>query len=170
MILIKESMSSTPLLQINLHQTHRRLTRPRQVVQDVVRNASHHLTPAEIYARARVKDPHIGLATVYRSLDLLVELGHLQRIHLKEGCHSYAPSEKTHGHHRVCSSCGRIEEFAGCDLEPLIKSLRRKTGYAIDVHMFEVMGRCPRCQSKGHAPNRTGENRKVERNKRTSAS
>jgi Fur family transcriptional regulator, ferric uptake regulator len=156
-------MAATPLLQVNLHQTHRRLTHPRQIVLQVVQKASHHLTPAEIYERARSKDPHIGLATVYRSLDLLVQLGYVQRIHFEQGCHSYAPTERTHGHHLVCSSCGRTEEFDGCDLEPLIQTLRAKTGYAIDVHMFEVMGRCPSCQSKGEKKN-------LGRNKKTSAS
>jgi Fe2+ or Zn2+ uptake regulation protein len=75
-------------------------------------------------------------------------LGYIQRVHLEQGCHSYAPVEHTHGHHLVCSSCGRTEEFADCDLDPLIQSLRMKTGYAINVHMLELMGQCPTCQGR----------------------
>ena len=154
MILSKENMASAPAFQTGLHQNHRRLTRPRQIVLEAINNASRHLTPAEIYERARAKYPRLGLATVYRSLDLLVELGYIQRIHLEQGCHSYAPIEQQHGHHLVCSRCGRTEEFADCDLEPLIQVLRAKTGYAIDVHMLELMGQCPSCQSKARAKKR----------------
>ena len=135
-------------LETGLRQSRRRLTRPRQVVLDVVKNAGQHLTPAEIFERARQRYPRLGLATVYRSLDLLVELGYIQRIHLEQGCHSYAPSERTHGHLLICSDCGRTEEFTDCDLEPLIQALRAQTGYVIDLHMLELMGRCPHCQVK----------------------
>lgn len=141
-------MTSAPAFQTGLHQFHRRLTRPRQMVLEVINRASKHLTPAEIYDRARVKYPRLGLATVYRSLDLLVEMGYVQRIHLDQGCHSYAPREHQHAHHLVCSGCGCTEEFADCDLDPLIKTLRAKTGYAIDVHVLELMGQCPSCQTK----------------------
>jgi Fur family ferric uptake transcriptional regulator len=161
-------MLLTPAFQTGLHQTHRRLTRPRQMVLEVINHASRHLTPAEIHDRAKVKYPHLGLATVYRSLDLLVELGYIQRIHLEEGCHSYAPIEQAHGHHLVCSTCGRTEEFAECDLEPLIKTLRAKTGYAIEVHMLELMGLCPSCQRKAHRTKAAV--KRLDRNKRTSTS
>lgn len=143
-------MASNPTIGVRagLRQNNRKLTRPRQVVLDIVTQANQHLTPAEVYRKAKSKYPHLGLTTVYRTLDLLVELGYIQRIHLDEGCHSYASIARPHGHHLVCSSCGRAVEFANCDLEPLIKTLRTKTGYAIDVHVLELMGRCPSCQSK----------------------
>lgn len=146
-------MPSQPSIgvQTSLRQNNHKLTRPRQVVLDIVTQADRHLTPAEVYRKAKSKYPHLGLTTVYRTLDLLVELGYIQRIHLDEGCHSYASSARPHGHHLVCSSCGRAEEFADCDLEPLMKSLRTKTGYEIDVHMLELMGRCPSCQSKARS-------------------
>ncbi len=141
-------MSVAPTFQTGLRQHHRRLTRPRQIVLEAINQATRHLTAAEIYERAKAKYPRLGLATVYRSLDLLVQLGYIQRIHLDQGCHSYASIEHRHGHHLVCPSCGRTEEFADCDLEWLIQTLRAKTGYAIDVHMLELMGQCPSCQTK----------------------
>ena len=137
-----------------LRQNKRKLTRPRQVVLDILAQANQHLTPAEIYRKARSRYPHLGLTTVYRTLDLLVELGYIQRIHLDEGCHSYSLRAKPHGHHLVCSSCGRAEEFADCDLGPLMKTLHAKTGYAIQVHMLELMGMCPACQDKAQAKKR----------------
>ncbi len=138
-------------VQAGLRQNNHKLTRPRQVVLDIVAQANQHLTPAEIYHKAKLKYPHLGLTTVYRTLDLLVELGYVQRIHLDAGCHSYAPMAQQHAHHLICSSCGRAEEFDDCDLGALIKTLRAKTGYEIDVHVLELMGRCPACQSKARS-------------------
>ncbi len=135
-------------IQANLRQNRHKLTRPRQVILDVIAQAQRHLTPAEIYRKAKARYPQIGLATVYRTLDLLVELGYLQRIHLAAGCHSYASTAREHGHQLVCARCGRAEEFADCDLQPLMHMLESKTGYAIDVHMLELVGLCPQC--RGH--------------------
>jgi Fur family transcriptional regulator, ferric uptake regulator len=131
-----------------LRENHHKLTRSRQAVLDILTQANRHLTPAELYRKAKTKYPHLGLTTVYRTLDLLAELGYVQRIHLTDGCHSYAPTAQAHGHHLVCSVCGRAEEFSECDLESLMKSLQAKTGFEINVHVLELMGRCPSCRSK----------------------
>ncbi|MGB8644941.1 MAG: Fur family transcriptional regulator [Anaerolineae bacterium] len=140
---------SSLVLSEGLRENKYKLTRPRRAILDIVAQADHHLTPAEVYERAKDRYPHLGLTTVYRTLDLLVELGYIRRIHLDAGCHSYAPAAQSHGHQLVCSNCGRIEEFADCDLDLLIKTLQTRTGYKINVHMLELMGRCPACQGQG---------------------
>ncbi len=151
-------------LREGLRENKYKLTRPRRAVLDIIAQADHHLTPAEVYARAKSKYPHLGLTTVYRTLDLLVELGYIQRVHLDEGCHSYAPAAQSHGHQLICSTCGRTEEFADCDLDPLIQTLQSKTGYRIDVHVLELVGYCPACQSASrvHKPHR-GKRKKGQR-------
>jgi Fur family transcriptional regulator, ferric uptake regulator len=131
-----------------LRENKRKLTRPRRAILAIIASADHHLTPAEIHHQARKKYPHLGLVTVYRTLDLLIELGYVQRVHFAAGCHSYAATAQGHAHHLVCSSCGKAQEFADCDLEPLIAHLQLKTGYEINVHMLELMGRCPDCSAK----------------------
>ena len=131
-----------------LRENHRKLTRARQAVLDILAQANQHLTPTEIYRKAKAKYPHLGLTTVYRTLDLLVELRYIQRVHLTEGCHSYAPTAQAHCHHLVCSVCGRAEEFDNCALEPLIESLQAETGFEINVHVLELLGRCPSCRTK----------------------
>ena len=88
------------------------------------------------------------MTAVYRTLDLLAALGAIRRIHLPQGCHSYACTPRVHAHHLVCAACGRAEEFADCDLDTMIDSLRTRTGYLIDVHMLELMGLCPSCQAR----------------------
>ncbi len=156
------STDSSQALREGLRENKYKLTRPRQTVLDIVAQADHHLTPAEVYQRAKARYPQLGLTTVYRTLDLLVELGYIRRIHLDEGCHSYAPAAQPHGHQLICSNCGRTEEFADCDLEPLIASLQSKTGYQISVHMLELMGRCPDCQAPKRSHNPRGRRGAVE--------
>ena len=89
---------------------------------------------------ARKKYPHLGLVTVYRTLDLLTEFGYVQRVHFNDGCHSYIAAGQGHAHQLVCSNCGKAQEFEDCDLGPLIASLQRKTGYEINLHVLELMG------------------------------
>ncbi len=131
-----------------LRQICRKLTRQRRAVLDIIVQAQHHLTPAELYRKAKRRYPKLGLTTVYRTLDLLVELGYVQRIHLEKGCHSYAAIAQPNSHHLICSRCGRVEEFPCGEIEPLIQALQAKTGFTIDVHMLELMGRCPLCQKR----------------------
>ena len=138
-----------------LREHRRKLTRPRQAILDIIASADHHLTPAEIHKRAQKKYPHLGLVTVYRTLDLLTELGYVQRVHFADGCHSYAASAQGHAHHLVCSVCGKAQEFEECDLAPLIADLERKTGYAIDLHVLELMGKCPDCSARTDARRKT---------------
>ncbi len=138
----------------DLREHHRKLTRARQAVLEILTQANRHLTPAAVYRKAKIKYPHLGLTTVYRTLDLLVELGYIRRIHFADGCHSYAATAQAHGHHLVCSVCGRAEEFGNCDLEALMKSLQAKTGFEISVHVLELMGLCPECRAKSRAPKR----------------
>jgi Fur family ferric uptake transcriptional regulator len=144
-------MSTANPFQTGLREHRRKLTRGRQAILDIITQANRHLTPTEIYRKAKAKYPHLGLTTVYRTLDLLVELGYVQRVHLEESCHSYLIATRAHGHHLVCSSCGRAEEFAECDVDALVRALEARTGYAIDVHMLELMGKCPNCQTKTRA-------------------
>ena len=131
-----------------LREHRRKLTRPRKAVLDIIAYADHPLTPAEIHKRARKKYPHLGLVTVYRTLDLMTELGYVQRVHFTDGCHSYTASVQGHAHHLVCSLCGKAQEFENCNLEPLIENLQRKTGYEINLHVLELMGKCPECAAR----------------------
>lgn len=137
---------SARAFEIGLRRGHRKLTRPRQAVLDVIAEAQEHLTPGEVYRRAKERYPRLGLTTVYRTLDLLVDLGFVQRVHAEAGCHSYAAALRQHSHHLLCSCCGRTEEFACGSLDPLVEALQARTGYHIQGHILEMIGLCPRCR------------------------
>lgn len=141
-------MSNREALANNLRHNQRKLTRPRRAVLEVIAEAQQHLTPAEVYREAKARYPRLGLTTVYRTLDLLVEMGCVRRIHRDDGCRSYACHGACHSHHLVCSGCGRAVEFADCNLGELVKALQLRTGFVIENHILEMIGLCPNCQEQ----------------------
>jgi Fe2+ or Zn2+ uptake regulation protein len=123
-----------------------RVTRARRVILDILAGAAEHLKAAEVHRRARQVDPQIGLASVYRTLELLARLGLVQHIHMNHRHRHYAPVRRDHGHHLICNGCGRVVEFADCDVEGLVRRLARRTKFRIEGHSVELFGRCPDCQ------------------------
>ena len=99
--------------------------------------AEQHQTLEEIRARC----PEVGLVTVYRTLDLLCEIGAVRRLDLGDGPR-YELAENHH-HHLVCESCGAVSEFEECPLD-----LRRLQDVDFEVasHSLEIYGRCVVCR------------------------
>ena len=124
-----------------------KLTPQRRAVLSAIAANHDHLTPGEIYERAREEHAGIGLVTIYRTLDVLTELGLICEVHSGGNCRSYLmrrPQE--HHHHLICSGCGAVVDFTGCDLGELERSLAAKTGFEIESHLLEFLGRCRDCQ------------------------
>ena len=129
-----------------LSQAGYRITQPRLAVIRALLEDDGHLSPAEIRERACAHHPQVGLVTVYRTLDLLAEMGFVRRIHAEDGCHGYAAASHGHRHHLVCRRCGATVEFEGCDLSPFLDRVSQETGYAIEDHLLELVGICSPCQ------------------------
>lgn len=130
-----------------LRQRGYRLTPQRRAILEVIADTDEHLTPAVIYERVRGVHRGIGLVTVYRTLDILSELGLICEFRTEDGGRSYLltrPSE--HHHHLICSNCGKVVNFTGCQLGELESRLARETGFQIDRHLLEFTGCCPVCQ------------------------
>ena len=92
----------------------------------------------------------IGRATVFRTLDLLVSLDVLSRIHgVDHGtrCIRYTACAPSHHHHLVCRSCGRVEEIRASGLEQRIEALARARGFEPLGHGLEVQGLCATCRA-----------------------
>ncbi|HUG47879.1 MAG TPA: transcriptional repressor, partial [Candidatus Limnocylindria bacterium] len=88
----------------------------------------------------------LGRATIFRSLELFVELGVLERLDLPSGEHAYVRCEPVHHHHVVCSRCGRTTEVEDCGMQDVVREVTRRTGYRIDSHRLEMYGMCTACQ------------------------
>jgi Fur family ferric uptake transcriptional regulator len=124
-----------------------KLTPQRHAVLKVIAASHDHLTPEAIYEKAHLKNPDIGLVTIYRTLDLLGELNLVCRVHAPDGCRSYMMRRPTdHHHHLICSGCGRVVDFTGCALADLEQRLSQETSFDINGHLLEFYGLCPDCR------------------------
>ncbi|MFH1640022.1 MAG: Fur family transcriptional regulator [Chloroflexota bacterium] len=135
-----------------LKQQGYRLTPQRRQLIKIITESHEHLTPAALYQKVCQKSPGLSLVTIYRTLEILTELGFICEVHAGGEHRSYLvrrPAE--HHHHLVCTDCGAVLDFIGCDLAVLEERLSRKTGFKIDSHLLEFMGRCRSCQKKTSA-------------------
>ena len=142
-------MSEHPWL-IQLNEQGYRLTDALRAVVEIMAHSTHAITPIEIYDEARGTHPALGLVTVYRTLEALEEQGLIQRVHQPEGCQAFITAPAGHQHLLLCQQCGEAAIFEGDDLETLIQSIARKTGYQITEHWLQLFGLCPNCK-KGQA-------------------
>lgn len=130
-----------------LRQAGYRITRSRKAIIRTLAEAEGWLRPEEIQLRGQAFCPSLGLVTVYRTLNLLAKHGYVTRIHLEDGCHGYARSQLSNGHHLVCRGCQQVVEFPGLqDLQQLIDQVAQSTGFLIEEHMLALLGLCPCCQ------------------------
>ena len=123
-----------------------KLTPQRQAVLDVIAGSRGHLTSAAVHQKVQQKFPGIGLVTVYRTLDILSELGVICKVGRTGNSLSYALASPGHHHHLVCSNCGVVTDFSDCRLDRLQQRLTRKTGYEIEGHTLQFRGLCRQCQ------------------------
>jgi Fur family ferric uptake transcriptional regulator len=123
-----------------------RLTPQRQLVLEAV-NSLGHATPDEVCARVRETAGGVNISTVYRTLELLEELGLITHTHLGHGSPTYHSADEADHLHLVCRDCGAVEEADISLSEPLSKRLADAHGFDVDVSHFAIFGRCRRCSS-----------------------
>ena len=105
------------------------------------------LTAQEIFDGLRASGRRVGIASVYRVLELLTAEGFVQRIDLGAGTSRYEPIRPggDHHHHLVCDSCGKVEAFEDPGLEQAIHRLEDTSGYAVAGHDVVLHGACADC-------------------------
>lgn len=128
-----------------------RFTRQRRAVLDVVLAAPSPMSPVQVFDAARERCPELGLTTVYRTLEVLSDVGALRRVHGPDHCESFVPAGHTHGHSVICSACGLVSEFTQCDVQTVIAAATRETGYTITGHFLQLAGLCPTCAAAAAA-------------------
>jgi Fur family ferric uptake transcriptional regulator len=124
-----------------------RLTEPRRSLATLIADQAGHFTAAELVDAARERHLDVGRATVFRTLEVLEDLGAVERLDLPSGEHAYVGCEPAHHHHVVCSGCGRTDEIDDAGLRAVVADVARRTGYRVDDHRLELFGLCPTCQS-----------------------
>ena len=139
---------SCPTLIAELRARGFRLTPQREMVVKAVAHAGRHVTAEEIFEQVRAHTQAINLATVYRTLDLLVALGMASRADLGDGRVTYAPLDHGPHCHLVCRMCGKEIE-ATCDLlASLWEQFRARYGFSADLRHLALSGLCADCQSQ----------------------
>ncbi len=142
-----------------LREKGMKITRQRLVVLEVLaRSSAEHLTAEEIYERVKVEDPDIGLATVYRTVQLLLELELIDRINLDDGYVRYEigdmQKEKHHRHHHlICLKCGGVTAFQDDMLEALETGVKSALGFQVTDHEVKLYGFCKDCLEKERKEN-----------------
>lgn len=131
-------------LQSELRARGYRLTTQRQLVLDAVRQLGH-ATPEEIAASVHSRSAAVNVSTVYRTLDVLEEIGLVTHTHLGHGAPTYHPADESDHVHLVCTECGAVESVAADTLKGLVGSLRAQTGFEVDVAHVAMHGRCANC-------------------------
>jgi Fur family transcriptional regulator, ferric uptake regulator len=125
-----------------------RLTAPRRAVASLIAEHGGHFTALDLETAARDRRIDISRATLFRALDLLTELGVVERLDLPSGEHAYVPCAPAHHHHVICSRCGRTTEVADSGVAEAVAEIARRSGYRIDSHRLELFGLCRHCQAK----------------------
>lgn len=125
-----------------------RLTAPRRALAGAIATRRGHFTAEELFDESRQRRLGATRATVFRTLDVLAELGVVERLDLPTGEHAFVACEAEHHHHVVCSSCGRSTWVANPGLERAAAAIGRQTGYRIGAHRVELFGLCPDCQAR----------------------
>ena len=127
----------------------RRVTNQRALLLELIRQGEGHLDADELYRRAREKQPRLSLSTVYRTLQLLKQLGLVEELHFDEDHHHYEAKPSAEHHHLVCLGCGKVVEFQ-C---PLTLKMKRDIAMEKDFEVtgveVQMTGYCPKCRQGG---------------------
>jgi Fur family ferric uptake transcriptional regulator len=126
-----------------------RLTTPRRALAALIASRPGHFTADELVGEARRQRLGVTRATAFRSLEVLTELGLVERLDMPSGEHAFVACDPGgHHHHIVCSSCGRSAEIHDSGIEALAARIARQTGYRLDGHRLELYGLCSTCNAE----------------------
>lgn len=126
-----------------------RASAPRAEVIGAIAELGCSVTARELADLLRERGSGVGLASIYRALDLLDRLGLVQRFDVGEGVARYEPAHPggDHHHHLVCDSCGTVEPFEDDALELAIHRVSGRTEFAVAAHDVTLHGECPACRA-----------------------
>ena len=129
-----------------------KLTLQRRSVLDVlVAHCDEHLSTEEIYDRVKENYPEIGLATVYRTVQLFEDMGIIDRLNFDDGCSRFELTSSNtvhHHHHLICEGCNKVFEVENDLLEEIESEIEKKYNFKIHDHNLMFYGHCKDCLKK----------------------
>jgi len=117
-----------------------RMTEQRRIIARVLSEATDHPDVEELHRRAHSVDPHISIATVYRTVRLFEEAGIIDRHDFRDGRSRYEEHTSTHHDHLIDMKSGKVVEFVDEEIEALQEAIARKLGYRLVDHRLELYG------------------------------
>jgi Fur family ferric uptake transcriptional regulator len=139
--------AALPELTQRLRRQSRKVTGPRQAILDILRRHHHPLSIREIFSELEKGD--CDLATIYRSMHLLEEMGIVKRFHFGESAARFellGEGDDGHHHHLVCVECSKVIEIQDCFPAELETRIAQRNGFKSVTHKLEFFGLCPGCQ------------------------
>jgi Fe2+ or Zn2+ uptake regulation protein len=125
------------------------VTPQRKLVVDILSQARGHLDASEIYQRGRRRDARLSLATVYRTLNVLKEIGVVRELHLDDEHHHYELDRPDKHSHLVCLGCGRVIEVDSAAFAEAAQAAGEAYGFAVSSTQVELTGYCAACAPSG---------------------
>lgn len=123
------------------------LTKQREVVLQVIRDADEHLTANEVFVNAKQLLPSISFATVYNSLRFLKDAGHIAEIQFGNGASRF--DRMTHRHdHAICTKCGKLVDIEMEHPQELVERAAEYSNFKPESLEFTLRGLCPECVKK----------------------
>jgi len=132
-----------------LKENKMRMTRQRKIILEELRKVKTHPSADEIYEMVRLRLPRISLGTVYRNLEILSELGEIQKLQLSGALKRFDWDTSKHYHIR-CVRCNRVDDAPIAPLNQIEDELYESTVFEIIGHNLEFVGLCPECSKKIH--------------------
>ena len=117
-----------------------RMTEQRRVIARVLSAAHDHPDVEELHRRAHAVDPHISIATVYRTVRLFEEAGIIARLDFRDGRSRYEEAPEAHHDHLIDMKSGKVVEFMDDEIEALQEAIARRLGYKLIDHRLELYG------------------------------
>lgn len=119
----------------------------RTIIEMFLENRDQHLSAEDVYDLVKQEAPDIGLATVYRTLEMLAQIGVLLKMDFGEGRLRYEFSEGVHHHHHlICVQCGDVSEVEEDLLDLMEAKIEEEEGFTIIDHQVKFFGMCKKCQ------------------------
>jgi Fur family transcriptional regulator, ferric uptake regulator len=135
-----------------LHEAGERVTRQRLLVADALDAVGRQVTAQDLWERLREREPGIGRATVFRTLDALVVAGVARRLEQDGHIYAYVACRPEHHHHLACRRCGRVEEIGEGYIQPVAERVAAERGFRIDDARLDFYGLCARCVAETAEP------------------
>ncbi len=125
-----------------------RITPQRHAVLSILAASQEHPSVDQIYKQVKAQFPTTSLATVYKTVSLLKELGEVLELGFHDGNNRYDGNRPYPHPHVICTKCKKIMDPELATLDELSREMGRKTGYKIQSHRLDFFGVCPACQKK----------------------